>query len=265
MREFAHRSFFLPIIVALIALAWATLWLWEQSPYGRYLDHGDWTRIGFAASICAALPAGETILPMFLYIGGWMLMLSAMMLPTTLPLLEIYRRLARRRADLNILLSLVISGYLLAWAMFGFFAHGLDWLLHELVDDNLWLTFNGWVFGAAVLAVAGAFQFSSLKYRCLDKCRTPLNLVLQHWQGHSERRQALRLGFSHGLFCVGCCWALMLLMFVIGTGNVGWMILLGAIMAVEKNLSWGWRLSTPLGTSLLAWSLVTTLQGLKVI
>jgi predicted metal-binding membrane protein len=76
--------------------------------------------------------------------------------------------------------------------------------------------------------------------------------VISHWQGRAEARQALLLGFRHGLFCVGCCWAIMLLMFVVGTGSVGWMLALGGIMAVEKNMPWGRRLSTPLGLALLA-------------
>lgn len=265
MRSAVHRSTFLPLMGLLVGLAWLTLWIWADSPYGRYLDHGDWTRMGFAASICAALPAGETVLPVLLYMGGWVLMLAAMMLPTTLPLLEIYRRLTRRRADRAFLLSLVIAGYLGAWTLFGAAAHGLDWALHEVVKGNGWLTFNGWIFGAAVLGLAGAFQFSRLKYACLDKCRLPLGMVLEHWRGTGERRQALRLGLRHGMFCVGCCWALMLLMFVVGTGSVGWMLLLGAIMAAEKNLPWGRRLSAPLGLALIAGGLAIAADNVSLV
>ena len=123
-----------------------------------------------------------------------------------------------------------------------------------LVQDSVWLTFNSWVPGAIILLIAGAFQFSALKYSCLDKCRTPMLFINQHWQGHHELRQSLLLGIHHGIYCVGCCWALMLLMFAIGTGSVGWMLALGAVMAVEKNMPWGRKMSGPLGVSLLAWS-----------
>ncbi len=247
-----HRSWFLPLFGLLTVLAWITLWLWAGSPYGRYLDHGDWTQIGLAGAICAVLPAGDVLLPAVLYVAGWILMLAAMMLPTTLPLLEIYRRLVRRRGDRHLLVGLVIAGYLAAWGGFGLAAHGLDLGLYAVVSQSPWLTFNGWAIGAAVLAGAGAFQFSRLKYACLDKCRLPLGFVMEHWGGGDERRQALRLGLRHGLFCVGCCWALMLLMFVVGTGSVGWMLALAAVMAVEKNHSWGRRLSRPLGLALIA-------------
>jgi len=249
-----HRSVFLPLMGGLTVFVWLTLWIWEQSPYGRYLDHGDWTRIGVAASICQFLPAGGIMLPALLYVGGWVLMSAAMMLPTTFPLLEIFRRLTLRRADHRLLMVLVVGGYLSVWLGFGLLAHGLDWGLRAVVARSVWLTFNGWVFGAVVLAAAGLFQFSGLKYRCLDQCRTPLSFVVQHWRGSDERRRAFQLGVHHGVFCVGCCWALMLLMFVVGTGSVGWMLALGAVMAIEKNVPWGRRLSAPLGAALLAWS-----------
>jgi len=120
------------------------------------------------------------------------------------------------------------------------------------------LEVNAWLFGVAVLTVAGWFQFSSLKYRCLEKCRAPFSFLSQHWRGTGQNAQAFLLGAHHGLFCVGCCWALMLLMFAVGTGNVGWMMGLGTIMAIEKNMSWGRRLSTPLGVGLLAWGFAIT-------
>lgn len=243
----AHRSWFVPLMALLTALSWATLWIWAGSPYGRYLDHGDWTRIGIAGAICSALPSGSVLLPAFLYVGGWVLMLMAIMLPTTLPLLEIFRRLVRRRDNRHLLLGLVILGYLAAWVGFGLAAHGADLVLYWIVTDNAWLTYNGWAIGAAVLALAGAYQFSRLKYACLDKCRSPLAFVMEHWRGRREHRQALHMGFRHGLFCVGCCWTLMLLMFIVGTGSVGWMLVLGALMAMEKNVPWGRRIGKPLG------------------
>ena len=108
--------------------------------------------------------------------------------------------------------------------------------------------------GAAVLAGAGLFQWSALKYRCLDECRTPFGFVASRWHGVSPAREALRIGIDHGIFCVGCCWALMLTMFVVGIGSVGWMLALAALMAAEKNLPFGRRLRTPVGLALLAGS-----------
>jgi len=245
------RRLFVPVFALLSGIAWLALLLWEQSPYGRYLDHGKWTDIGLAGAICRALPAGDVLLPALIYAGGWMLMIAAMMLPTSLPLFRRFDRLARARPDRGWLLGLLIAGYLLAWAGFGVAAHLLDGAVHAATRQSGWLLANGWVLGTAVLATAGMFQFSRLKYRCLDKCRSPLGFIVQHWRGRGPWRSAFRLGLHHGLFCVGCCWALMLLMFAVGTASVGWMLALGAVMAIEKNTPWGARLSRPLGAVLL--------------
>jgi predicted metal-binding membrane protein len=256
MRAIRAQPGLMPTLGLLIGTAWAALLLWAQSPYGRYLDHGRWTEIGIAADICHALPGGDVLLPALLYISGWVLMTAAMMLPTVLPLLRRFERLTAARADRRILTGLLIVGYLLVWAAFGFAAHLLDTALHLIVRQSTWLEVNGWVLGAIVLATAGAFQFTRLKYRCLDRCRTPLSFIAQYWRGRRPKWNAFVLGGHHGAFCVGCCWAIMLLMFVVGTGNVGYMLALGAIMALEKNAPWGRRLSRPLGFALLSWAAI---------
>jgi len=248
------RALFRVLMAGLVASAWLALWAWSSGPYARYLEHGRWTDVGIATQICRALPAGEVLVPALLYASGWVLMIAAMMLPTTLPLIEIFRRMTAGRPDATRLVALVIAGYVCAWLGFGVAAHAADWLLHAAAARIDRLAANGWVIGVAVLSVAGLFQFSALKYRCLDKCRAPLGFVLERWRGRSPARDALRIGIGHGIFCVGCCWALMLLMFVVGTASIGWMLALGAVMAAEKNLPGGRRISAPLGVALLAWA-----------
>jgi predicted metal-binding membrane protein len=250
----AHSRAFLASGLALTAAAWALLALWSASPYGRYLEHGDWTQLGLVGSICARIPFGTSLLPGVAYVAGWVLMLAAMMLPTALPVLSILQRMTGGRADAGRLVALAAAGYLAAWAGFGLVAHLADLGLAAATRRSAWLTFNGWALGAAVLALAGLFQFSDLKRRCLDRCRSPLMQVTAHWRGRRPAREAWGLGLAHGVFCVGCCWAMMLLMFVVGTGNVGWMLLLALAMAAEKNLPHGRRLSAPLGVGLIAWS-----------
>ena len=259
-----RRASFLALMAALIGSAWVVLWLWSASPYGRYLDHGRWTDIGALASLCRAIPGGEFVVPMFLYAAAWVLMTAAMMLPTTLPILEMFRRITVERADATRLIVLVVLGYLAAWLGFGVVAHLADAALHAAGERTSWLLSDGWVVGAVVLAGAGAFQFSALKYRCLEKCRTPLGFIVERWRGRAPGREALRLGFDHGLFCVGCCWALMLLMFVVGTGSLGWMLALSAVMAAEKNLPGGRRLSAPLGVALFATSAAVVLTNARI-
>jgi predicted metal-binding membrane protein len=246
----------------LIAAGWAALFLWEGGPYGRYLEHGNWTERGMAGAICRALPGGHLLLPGVLYAGGWLLMTAAMMLPAAMPLFQRFERMIGGRGDSRRLIGAIVLGYLAAWLAFGLAAHALDLAAHAAIERSAWLSFNAWAIGAAVLALAGLFQFSALKYRCLARCRTPFGFIAQHWRGRNPLRDALRLGLHHGVFCVGCCWALMLLMFVVGTGNVGWMLGLGAVMAAEKNLPWRRGFSHALGVLLLALGALVALRNL---
>ena len=255
-RAARHRRVFVPVLAALVLLSWVTLWAWARSPYGRYLEHGDWTATGPAAFLCSAVPGGDVVVPAVLYGVAWILMTAAMMLPTTLPLFDTFDRLTAERADHGRLLEFLGAGYVAVWGAFGLLAHALHGVLLALVNGVPALAWHGWLIGASIVALAGAFQFSPLKHRCLEKCRTPLSFVIGHWRGQGQARHAFALGAHHGLFCVGCCWALMLLMFALGTGSLGWMLVLAAIMAIEKNVSWGRRLSTPLGVALLVGAVV---------
>ena len=231
-----------PLIVALIALsglAWLTLWLWGQSPYSRYLDHHN----------LAAVTDNFALAPLF--IAGWVVMTIAMMLPTSLPLIARFDTLTRRRPTHTRLVVLLVGGYLAAWSLFGVVIYASDYLLHQIIGHVHWLEENAWLLGAGALLLAGIYQFTPLKHLCLEKCRSPLSFIAEHWHGQQETREAFTLGVHHGLFCVGCCWSLMLLMFAIGAGSLGWMLVLGAVMAAEKNLPWGEQMSKPLGLVLL--------------
>jgi predicted metal-binding membrane protein len=239
------------LVLAVAALAWASLAAWSASPYARFVAHGGWLDDGLFADLCRAIPQGSVIVPTLAHSLAWLCMIAAMMLPTTLPLLALFGRVTAGRPDAARLNALVIAGYGLAWMAFGVLAHALDAAVHAAAGASGWVATHGWVAGAAVLAGAGAFQFSDLKYRCLERCRLPFGFVNERWRGR-PLHDAFRIGLDHGLFCVGCCWALMLLMFVVGMGNLAWMLLIGLAMAAEKNLPWGKRLSTPLGLALLA-------------
>ena len=238
------RRLFAALMVALIALAWLALWVWGQSPYGRFLSHHSLEAV-----------RGNAVL-MLVFVAGWTLMVVAMMLPTSLPLVTLFRTLVRGRPDRTWLTVLLIAGYLVVWTLFGVLVYSGDWILHGAVEQSMWLEADVVPFiGAGTLIMAGLYQFTPLKYHCLEKCRSPLSFVIEHWRGSRERSQSFLLGAHHGLFCVGCCWSLMLLMFAIGAGSLGWMLVVGTVMAVEKNMPWGRKISTPLGVLLLGWGL----------
>ncbi len=221
----------------LVVLAWLALFAWGRSPYARYLAHGSLADVDGPALVA-------------LFVGGWMLMIVAMMLPTSYPLVAHFHVVTRARPDRRGLRLLLLVGYLLVWGAFGVAAYAGDYALHHSAAGG-WLDQRAWILGSGVLMVAGAYQFSGLKYRCLQQCRSPRLFLIRHWRGTAPRLAALRLGAHHGVFCVGCCWSLMLVMFAVGAGNVAWMLILGAVMAVEKNASWGRDIGRPLGGLLL--------------
>lgn len=241
---------FLSLLAALIGLAWLTLWVWGQSPYGRFLDHRALTDV-----------TSEDLRLVVFFVGSWTLMISAMMLPTTLPLIALFRTITGDRSNKLTLVGLLATGYLAVWIGFGVLVQIADLGVHEGAEQIRWLNSNDWVIGAGTLILAGAYQFTPLKYHCLDKCRSPFSFIAGRWSGGNETVQSFRLGVDHGIFCVGCCWTLMLLMFGVGAGNLGWMLVLGSVMAIEKNMPWGWKLSAPLGLVLIGSGLLTvTLQ-----
>jgi predicted metal-binding membrane protein len=184
-------------------------------------------------------------------VAGWNLMTVAMMLPTIVPLLHILRRTAGPSLSAAVTIA-AIAGYVGVWSTFGLAAHVLDYLIHQGVEANAWLHASQWVIGAAPLLVAGVYQFTPLKHLCLEKCRSPFSFVAARWRGDRPRRHAVRIGIDHGVFCLGCCWALMLLMFAFSAGNLAWMLALAVVMGIEKNASWGHRLTQPVGIVLLS-------------
>jgi predicted metal-binding membrane protein len=227
------RAILLGSLGALTVVAWTSLWLWEGSPYRDFLGH---------AGGVGPLPLEATLFSL-----GWVLMIVAMMLPSSVPLVLTFRALVGRRQRPAILVLLLLLGYLAIWTAFGLGAWLLDRGIHAAVDAVPWLAQHPQVIIGSTLLVAGLWQFSPIRDRCLDECRSPLGFVMNRWRGVAERREALAMGIAHGAFCIGCCWSLMLVMFGVGLGSATAMLLLGGLTAVEKNLPWGRRLTHPLG------------------
>jgi predicted metal-binding membrane protein len=227
------RAILLGSLGALTLLAWTSLWLWEGSPYRAFLGH---------AGGVGPLPLEATLFSL-----GWVLMIVAMMLPSSVPLVLTFRALVGRRRQPGVLVALLLLGYLAIWTTFGLGAWLLDRGIHAAVDALPWLTEHPQLIIGSTLLVAGLWQFSPIRDRCLDECRSPLGFVLNRWRGVDERRESIVMGIAHGAFCIGCCWSLMLVMFGVGLGSATAMLLLGGLTAVEKNMPWGRRLTRPLG------------------
>jgi predicted metal-binding membrane protein len=210
------------------------------SPYARYFHH-DYQPASGAGQAGAIL----------LFMAGWALMMLAMMLPNAGALLTAAGRLAIDERAARRIQLFAASGFIGAWLAVGYVFRAGDVLVHAGVDTFGWLQARPQLVAASALFVAGAFQFVPLKHRCLTACRSPSGFLYRHWHGEEPVRDALRIGAAYGVSCVGCCWALMLVMFGLGTADVAWMFGIGTIMAVEKNARIGPRLSGPIGVCLL--------------
>jgi predicted metal-binding membrane protein len=189
-----------------------------------------------------------------LFLAAWLVMIAAMMLPSSLPLMRMFALASAKQPRPAMALASFIGGYVLVWCAFGLLAFGADVLVHRTVDRVAWLAARPWLIGGGVLALAGAFQFSRLKDQCLRACRLPANFLMRHYRRGT--RAAFDIGYRHGLFCVGCCWALMLVSFAAGFASLWWMAALTALMTFEKTASRGRRAVPIAGWVLLLWSIL---------
>lgn len=230
-------------VLVLAAAAWAGLWLWTTGPLAPHTAGGD------AHGAATGEPAGPAGFGLF--VAGWTLMLVAMMLPTTRPLMVLFAATVAARPDRTRLLAALGAGYLAVWLLTGLAAYAGDAGLGAVVAAVPGLAERPWLLVGGAVALAGAYQFVPMKMRCLEKCRSPRMFLFARWRGGRPLLDALRLGAAHGRFCVGCCWALMLVMLASGLHSLVPMAMLGAVMAVEKNAAWGARIREPVGYLLL--------------
>ena len=187
---------------------------------------------------------------LLLFLGAWQAMVAAMMLPSSLPLLRLFDLVSRRQERAGRARAAFLGGYVAVWTGFGVLAFLGDVAVHRAVEAVPAVAERPWLVAGSALALAGAFQFSELKEQCLSKCRQPGPYLLARYR-HGPAA-AFKLGFGHGLFCLGCCWALMLVMFAAGVAVLWWMAALTAVMVYEKTGRHGARLTPVVGVALLA-------------
>ena len=184
-----------------------------------------------------------------LFLVAWQAMVAAMMLPSALPLIRLFEAVSANKDRARWTRGAFLAGYVAVWTGFGALAFLGDVVVHHTVDALPWLEARTWLIGGSVLALAGTFQFSDLKERCLSKCRHPGPYLLARYRRGAPA--GFRLGFGHGLFCLGCCWALMLVMFAAGVAVLWWMAALTVVMVYEKTGRRGHALTPVVGVALL--------------
>lgn len=184
----------------------------------------------------------------------WAVMMAAMMLPTAVPAILVFDRIAdarRRTGRSSGFTWMFVVGYVLAWTGFSVAATLAQWALHAAAALSAGMSTTHALTGAAILLAAGAYQWSPLKGWCLAHCRSPFEFLAAHWR--EGRGGGLIMGMRHGAYCVGCCWMLMAVLFVAGVMNLAWIALLSAAALVEKTLLHGPAFARAMGIALIGW------------
>jgi predicted metal-binding membrane protein len=185
------------------------------------------------------------------FVPVWTLMMAAMMLPSVTPTATLYAK--TRQHNRAVRIAGLVTGYLVVWAATGLPAYGLAWLTSWLTGTHPGAAH---IMAVAVFAVCGIYQLSNLKDRCLAHCRSPLGLLL-HYGSYRGRLRDLRVGAHHGGYCLGCCWALMVILIAVGVMNVAAMVGLAAVVLTEKLSPGGLAIGRLAGAAALALAVAT--------
>jgi len=182
----------------------------------------------------------------------WTVMMVAMMLPSAAPVILLVVATYRRRGGRSaVLTASFTTGYLLAWTAFSAIAAGIQLLLHQAAMLSPGMSSNSTLLGGAILIGAGMYQWLPIKSACLTQCRSPLGFLTREWREGTAG--ALIMGVRHGAFCVGCCWALMALLFVAGVMNLIWVAAIAVFVLIEKLAPLGGRFGRAAGLLLASW------------
>jgi predicted metal-binding membrane protein len=193
----------------------------------------------------------------------WVAMMAAMMLPSAAPMVLFHAAIARQRAKgiapANMSSGAFVLGYLAAWSVFSVAATGLQYSLERLALLSPMMQATNLLLAGAILVAAGVYQWTPLKRACLRQCQSPFAFVMAHWRDGTAG--AFAMGARHGAACLGCCWPLMLLLFVGGVMNVAWIAGIAVFVAIEKLAPASAWVSHTAGALLFAWGIATWLAA----
>jgi predicted metal-binding membrane protein len=252
------RLVVLSSLVALCFLAWLYLFQLAGEMDGMQAPAMDMPGMeGMPGMSMGADDASPVAAEFFVTALMWIVMMVGMMLPSAAPGILLFSALERKRAETSPILprtAIFVAGYFVVWGTFSLAAAAAQIALSraELLSPQMAMTSA--ILGGAIFVFAGLYEFTPLKDRCLSHCRSPLDWITHHWRRGVFG--ALRMGIGHGIYCVGCCWVLMLLLFAGGVMNLLWVALIAAIVLVQKLLPGGLLVARIAGVGLIVWGLV---------
>jgi predicted metal-binding membrane protein len=195
-----------------------------------------------------------------LYVALWGVMMVAMMLPAMTPVVGLFQTIARNKREQGLPFTpawIFVTGYVALWTFTGGVGYAADMAIQSFPEKFPTLRHYGAVFGGGALIGAGVYQLTPFKYLCLAQCRSPMGFLLTSWRDGALG--AFRMGMHHGAYCLGCCWSLMVVLFVMGTMNLVWMGLLTIAIFVEKIVPHGVTMGKAIGVVLIFFGLVMTI------
>jgi predicted metal-binding membrane protein len=224
------------------ALAWAyVLWLTADMNMGGE-NMGGFRMVPAGMGIMVPAASAWSAVEFAFVFVMWAVMMVGMMAPSAAPMILMYARVSRQGRVAGKPLAATgwfAAGYFLAWAGFSLAATLVQWVLERKALLNARMASANLLWAAAVLIAAGLYQWTPIKSACLAHCRSPLGFLMSHGGFRGNVRGCLRLGFLHGTYCVGCCWILMALLFVVGVMNVLWIAIVALLVLLEKLTPWG--------------------------
>jgi predicted metal-binding membrane protein len=250
-----ERAIVIAALAILTALAWMDLALLADDMAMGGMDMSGFRMIPAGQGLM--MPAGAPWQPIeFAYVFAmWAVMMIGMMTPSVTPMILIYARVGNQ-ADMSgqpfAASAWFAAGYLVAWTAFSLAATFAQWVLQRAALLTPMMESASNVFGGVALIAAGIYQWTPVKEACLSYCQAPLTFIMRHGGFRRDAAGALTLGFRHGLYCIGCCWVLMLLLFVGGVMNLLWIAALAMLVLFEKTVPFGKSVSRVAGVAFIA-------------
>lgn len=200
-------------------------------------------------------PPSRSLAGFFLTFAMWAVMMVAMMLPSALQMIDTFAGLLKRRdnKDASHASLLFVTAYIVCWSFYSAVATSLQWWLQDSSLVSPMLVSAHPVLSATLLIAAGLYQLTPLKHACLSTCRSPMAFLVANWR--NGKSGAIYMGMKHGTYCIGCCWSLMLLLFVGGVMSLVWIALLAAYVLVEKTMRDSGWFSKVAGVGAILWGI----------
>lgn len=255
MNSSRDRALVVSVVVLVTALAWAYLFRLDHRMTADGSPAATMERMGMMVS------GAWTTRDFFYTFAMWSVMMVGMMAPSAIPVLLLFNGMHAHRAEASSPTAgtLFGLGHMSVWIGFSILAAMLQWSLHQAGVLSSGMAVTSSRAAGFILIAAGVYQLTPAKSKCLTKCQSPLGFLMSNWREGATG--ALQLGVRHGIYCLGCCWALMCVLFVVGVMNLAWVAVLAAFILIEKSGLTGLRIARAGGVVIIVAGVITAMRS----